>query len=69
MSPFVILNRSEGELTCCHMDDPLFNSAVKFFPELAEEYVDSCSWNNNVPVMNELVLVQSRRGNEFVKKS
>jgi hypothetical protein len=62
MMPLVILNHSDGEVTCCPMNDPLFNCTLRFFPELAEEYVDSCFWEKNIPTLNELVLVQ-REGN------
>lgn len=62
MLPLVILNHSEGEVSCCQMHDPLFNCALRFFPELAEEFVDACFWNKNVPVLNDFVLVQSKKG-------
>jgi hypothetical protein len=62
MLPLVILNHIDGEVTCCQLNDPLFNCALRFFPELAEEFVDSCCWDKNVPIQFQLVLVQSRRG-------
>jgi hypothetical protein len=62
MLPLVILNHSDGEVTCCPMNDPLFNCTLRFFPELAEEFVESCFWKKNIPTLNELVLVQRREG-------